>query len=97
MGPSDDCRVILAEILSSYLISSNFELEQSTGAFLGNFMHFLNGDTLYRGFSWYSEEACHESRHGNGTCSPFLAREQNCVGKCQAFFEIVYFTREQRQ
>ena len=69
----------LTNIILAHIISSNFEMRQSTGDFLGNFMPLMLNDTLFDGFSWYSEEECHESKHGNGTCSYLLARDSECI------------------
>ena len=70
----------LAKVLAAEVISSNFVMTQTTGSFLGNFMRLMFNDTLDHGFSGYSAETCHESVHGEGTCSRFLARDFNCKG-----------------
>ena len=71
---------VIAKVLAAEVVSSNFAFTQTTGSFLGNFMPLMFNDTIDRGFSGYSAEACHESVHGEGTCSRFQSRDFNCRG-----------------
>ena len=76
-----DFNAIGIKVLSSHVVSINFDMEQSTGGFQGSFMGLMYNDSLLEGFSAYSKEACHESVHGKDTCGFFLARDLQCKGK----------------
>ena len=76
--PEFDLVHLVSKILAAHVISENFKMEQTMGNFLGNYMQLMYNDSLETGFSGYSSEACHESIHGNGTCSFSLARDFKC-------------------
>ena len=81
MSGSPSVAGILTRIISAHIVSSNFEMEQTVGDFLGNFMQLMYNDTLLRGFSHYSAEACHEFYHGINTCDRWRARDFECKGR----------------
>ena len=70
----------VAQIIAADALWSNFELRQSFGLVLAKALPEIFGESLNLGFSKYSSEECHESLHGNGTCTHFLAREGQCQG-----------------
>ena len=90
-APSNTEAEILSKVLSAHAIASNFEMRQTTGSFLGNYMSLMFNDTLDQGFSGYSSEDCHESLHGSGTCSRFLARDFKCQGR----YDIITMAKKQ--
>lgn len=75
---SSERQELLAQILASEVLSQNFEATQSLGGMIADFLPKLFNASAFEGFSHYSKEDCHESVHGIGTCSKFLAREDDC-------------------
>ena len=71
---------LISELISADALSRNFQRSFSWGEFAEDFMPVLFGEHLFRGFSGYSAEACHEFLHGNGSCRYLDSRDGLCNG-----------------
>ena len=76
-------------LLAANLITKNFEREQSLVRVISAFARVILGDDLTLGFSAYREEDCHESQHGEGSCSSLQAK----YGWCSGDFAYSYHNR----
>ena len=69
---------VSSHIIAADFLSERYQLTQSLGEMLANFQHHILGLSPFAPFSHYSQEKCHESIHGNGTCSRLMARSNSC-------------------
>ena len=81
---------VAAHIISADFISARFQPTQSVGEILANFQHHILGLSPFAPFSLYSKEKCHESVHGNGTCSKLMARSDSCISKIIIILKLNY-------
>ena len=82
--------MLMAKIISADALSQRFIPEQSFGKILANYLPEIHGSSAFTGFSVYSASKCYESRHGNGTCSKFRARDGLCLGMCTIDITMLY-------
>ena len=83
----------MAKIISADVLSKRFNPEQSLGAILANYLPEVRGTSPFNGFSAFSAEKCHETKHGEGTCSMFSSRDNNCQGMADILYLITIYSR----
>lgn len=71
----------VAKIMAADAISARFKPTQALGSILAGFLPAIHGSSAFEGFTYFSAELCHELKHGKGTCSKFLSRDDSCLGK----------------
>ena len=71
---------VAAKILAADAISRNFKREQNFGDMLTEYLREVSGESVFSGFSHYSELSCNISRVGSRHCNKALSKRGACAG-----------------
>ena len=74
---------LTSRILAADAISRNVEIEQDFGQMLTDFLPAVSGESVFSGFSHYSELRCNISRVGSNACNKALSKSGKCKGGYQ--------------